>query len=689
MVDAPLTPVRARTRSRGVSSRAQENRRPTTHLRADIQGLRGLAVLIGLAYHAGFELPGGYIAFDIFFVVSGFVIAGMLRRELARTGSIDLSSFYRRRFKRLVPSLAVGVLATAIASAVLLSPVNQQGTVVQSALGALLLYANYAVPHASGNYFSEPAKLNPLLHTWSLSLEEQVYLVFPVLLLVGFAVARRWSRKVACAIGIVAVACLASVVWAHLTSTGNVVLGMPPSLGGYHGPLSRFWEFGAGAVAALSASRVQRRVPTEVRSVLSAVAIVSLVVCVFVLDKATPYPDLVTMWPVAAIVCILLHDHRSWSGRLFETKALVHVGDMSYSWYVWHWPIISITDSLTDTHAPVVIAACLSYIPARIAFLTLERPFTGPGGPAVNVRFAATFLMPPLVFLAAMSHAQSHSYWSSHVRALSVAARPHLAVTACSSPSSVGACRLNGAATGAPVYLIGDSNAAQYGEGLLAALAPPGRPLVVSYESGCLPLPVEVISGSVDDLPRTPAYATRCRAAEVRTTRMLSHAEHGDVIIAFGGGYLADARTALRGQDGLPQASEAAKKRFLVQALTARVLSLQAEGHRVTLAFPIPVLEGVWDQRRCTTFSMLRGTCAFDKSRTALLRKTTTARAAIAEVAAVTGARTFDPIPFLCSPDRCASNFGSEVQYQDPGHISALTSARMAAGWRSVLAAAS
>lgn len=185
--------------------------------RLDVQGLRAIAVLMVIAFHAKLPLPGGFVGVDVFFVISGFVITSMLLREHARSGRIDLKRFYIRRFKRLTPALAVMVVITLVASTLLSSPLGPQQNTALTGLGAIALIANLVIAQTSGGYFDAPAATNALLHTWSLSVEEQFYLVFPVLLIVSLRFARRrpWAPA-----GVVAVVGLVSFVAAVAGSRG-------------------------------------------------------------------------------------------------------------------------------------------------------------------------------------------------------------------------------------------------------------------------------------------------------------------------------------------------------------------------------------------------------------------------------------------------------------------------------------
>ena len=163
--------------------------------RGDIQGLRAIAVLMVVVFHAGLPFPGGFVGVDVFFVISGFVITGMLKKERASKGRISFRNFYVRRFKRLTPALALMVTVTVVVSLVLLSPLGPLQDSLFTALGAMLISANFVILKTTGAYFDSAAELNPLLNTWSLSIEEQFYLFFPAVLAASWVVSRRWRSR--------------------------------------------------------------------------------------------------------------------------------------------------------------------------------------------------------------------------------------------------------------------------------------------------------------------------------------------------------------------------------------------------------------------------------------------------------------------------------------------------------------
>jgi len=198
-----------------------------------------VAILFVVLFHAGLPMPGGFVGVDVFFVISGFVIASMLRREWDRTGRIRLGNFYARRFRRLTPALAVMVSFVAVFAALTVSPFGTQQVTGQTGIGALLVSANVVIQRSTGNYFDAAADLNPLLNTWSLSVEEQFYLFFPVTILTFWMLARRFHRLRTTPLVIVAVVGLVSFTLALATYFGPLSLPIPGPFTGFYSPITR------------------------------------------------------------------------------------------------------------------------------------------------------------------------------------------------------------------------------------------------------------------------------------------------------------------------------------------------------------------------------------------------------------------------------------------------------------------
>lgn len=345
------------------------------HWRPDIQGLRAIAVLAVVAFHAGLPVPGGFTGVDVFFVISGFVIAAMLQREWRTRESLSLRTFYWRRFARLTPALALMVAVTVVLAALLLSPLGPQQTTAYTALGAMALIANFVITWTTGNYFAAPASANPLLHTWSLSVEEQFYLVFPSLLLLGWVVGRRW-RRLPMAAGIVA---LVFVVSFGAALIGSYV-GVGPRTGwliGFYGPLSRAWEFSAGALLVLVPWRaISGRLAAVLRVVGTVAGWLLLVVSFWVINENTPFPGAWTLAPVIGTSLLIgVGSSAPRPSRILANSPMTYVGDRSYSIYLWHWPFIVLSIAVWPSVSWVpFIAAVVSFAPALASYRWLEAP---------------------------------------------------------------------------------------------------------------------------------------------------------------------------------------------------------------------------------------------------------------------------------------------------------------------------
>lgn len=364
---------------------------PITHasaapkLRRDVQGLRAIAVLSVILFHAGLPVPGGFVGVDIFFVISGFVITAMLRRERESRGRLDMRRFYIRRFKRLTPALAVMVAFSVIVSFLIFSPFDQQVIAGQTALGAMFIVANWVIALTTGGYFDPAAATNPLLHTWSLSVEEQFYVFFPWILALAWFLAAKFGRRpwgnsrwlparwlpVLAVLGIGAVS-----LFAALYALRSVEISSGYLLG-FYSTITRAWEFAAGAILALIATRLTIR-SRAIATILGIVASVALIASFFVISEATPWPGPWTLLPVLATCALIIAGSQSDNlvSRALSVRPMVAIGDRSYSLYLWHWPFIVFAVAIWPTQPLIgVVAAIASIIPALLSFRFVEEPF--------------------------------------------------------------------------------------------------------------------------------------------------------------------------------------------------------------------------------------------------------------------------------------------------------------------------
>ena len=335
--------------------------------RRDIQGIRALAVLLVLAYHA--EIPGfsgGYIGVDIFFVISGFLITNLLVREFDLNGKISLTDFYARRVRRLLPASLVAVVGTLVMSRIWLEPLRL-GDLTQDARAAALFITNLLFASRESDYLQSALPPSPLQHYWSLGVEEQFYIFFPLIVMLLLKIQR---NKVMLKLGLALITAISLVLCVALTSK-------MPSATFYLLPF-RAWELGAGALLTLVYTQVQR-INSVLRESLGWLAVVLILVANFLYDSRTVFPGYAAILPVVATLMIIASDDNSRFGpsRVFEIRILQWVGSRSYSLYLWHWPILIVAKAANKTDLSAIqVALCLlaTFIFAELSFQFVEQP---------------------------------------------------------------------------------------------------------------------------------------------------------------------------------------------------------------------------------------------------------------------------------------------------------------------------
>jgi peptidoglycan/LPS O-acetylase OafA/YrhL len=380
--------------------------------RGDIQGLRALAVLAVVLYHANLPIPGGFVGVDVFFVISGFVITAMLNRErLKSSNRINLFRFYQRRFLRLTPALAAVVLFSVLVSIGVLLPFGPQQNAGYTGLGAMFLSANLAIAVTSGRYFDLPAATNPLLHTWSLSVEEQFYVVFPLILVVTWLLAARHKRFTLAPLAAVTALIFVSFVLTLLRPV------LPDAFAwGFYSPVLRSWEFGLGALVALILPLINE-LNKRVRSIFGLLGLALLAASMWLITASTAFPGVATLLPVVATVFIIVAGGTNGEGshvsRFLSLKPMRIVGDWSYSIYLWHWPfIVFLVVLFPDQPFIGLIALGVSFGPALLSYYFLEQRIRNQKFAKKKVFFfvAALFVIVPALCSAAVVWSSSH-FW--------------------------------------------------------------------------------------------------------------------------------------------------------------------------------------------------------------------------------------------------------------------------------------
>lgn len=333
--------------------------------RADIDGLRGIAVLLVVLYHAGLgPFPGGYVGVDVFLVISGYLITRIIRSDL-NAGHYTLMGFYERRVRRLVPALVVMLTTVAVACLLLLSP--QDLRYFGGSLFAAVGFAANLFFFLEAGYFDLASTMKPLLHTWSLAVEEQFYLLYPLLL--------PWliRRGRAPAIVVLAVVTALSLLGSAWAAQGN-----PDA--GFYLPLFRAWEIGLGALLALfHASSTRLTGPAS--GLIALTGIVSILVAATQYDARTPFPGVAALLPCLGTVALLAcRPETNPVQRALAWPALVQLGRVSYSWYLWHWPVLVLARhyairELTELERLGLVLLSLAI--AAVSWRWIESPFRG------------------------------------------------------------------------------------------------------------------------------------------------------------------------------------------------------------------------------------------------------------------------------------------------------------------------
>lgn len=332
--------------------------------RREIDGLRALAVLPVILFHAGLDtFSGGFVGVDVFFVVSGYLITSIILSE-KEAGAFSLINFYERRARRILPALFL-VIGVCMPFAWILLDQFDLISFSRSAISAVLFFSNFFF-WRDGGYFEIAAELKPLLHTWSLAVEEQYYMFFPLFLMLIWRVAKQWMVGV---LLFVALSSLALAQWAAYNMPSAAFFLLP----------TRGWEIAIGALIALYFAKQNRTdLSHSVNQSVSAAGLLLICIAIFVFEENTPFPGLYALVPtIGAALIILFATPTTLVGRVLSTRGFVGVGLISYSAYLWHQPLLAFTRHYAGTLSPLLALAVVSLVFA-LAYLSwkyVETPF--------------------------------------------------------------------------------------------------------------------------------------------------------------------------------------------------------------------------------------------------------------------------------------------------------------------------
>jgi peptidoglycan/LPS O-acetylase OafA/YrhL len=641
--------------------------------RTDVEGLRALAIVIVLLAHAGLPIAaGGYVGVDVFFVISGFLITRLLVGELDRTGSLSLPRFYARRVRRLMPQALTAIVAVAVVSRLVLSPLEADAA-LRDVMAAGVYAMNWHLSAQSVDYFASGAADGPLDHFWSLAVEEQFYLVWPLLLLV---LGRRWVAPALAAI------CAASLVYAVQR------VGASPEQA-YFSAGTRAWELALGGLLApaLAGRRLGRW--QAAAAGWAGLAAIGCATFVFGPDTAMPaLPALVPALGAAALVAAGTSATPAAPTRLLSIRPVRFVGRVSYAWYVWHWPVLILAVAVVGPLSPAAGLAVIgaSFVPTIVTHRWIEEPIrrsrirvrtavlAAPATAALILVVAAAIagsIPSPPTLAAGMAEGAEQLERTYTFQRSATALRPTpLTADDDRGRSYEDGCLADAAATRSPrcvygdhssrttVVLFGDSHAMQFFPALEPIALRRRWRLVQLTKSGCPPAAVDVIY-----TPLNRAYP-ECDAWRADTFARVARERPALVIVAASVDY-AVVENGRRLATAAGTAALAAGYRATLQRLRRIV-------PRVAVIVDPP--KPPWDVPNCVSKALQQlWRCAFR-------RGAAVARANVMAAGArrVRGVRVIDTADRFCLRRICPAVIGNVLVYRRTGHITATYAATLA-----------
>lgn len=626
-----------------------------SHFRPDIEGLRAVAILLVVLFHAGVPLsPGGFVGVDVFYVISGYLITGLLVREVESSGRISLSNFYARRIRRLLPASAAMVLVVVLAGYLLLSPLERE-LQTRAAFAAAAYVSNIWFQRQASDYFAPDSGQNPFLHTWSLSVEEQFYLFWPVVIAVTYRLFR--SRKILGAVMLgLSFVSLGLCLWLARHNTPAAFFSSP----------ARAWEFGVGGAASLL-----RRSPLHERWIANTAAgviglLVVLVSAVFI-TRSTPFPGTITLAPVLGTALVLVScasDARRGVGRILRLPVMQWLGKRSYSWYLWHWPVLVFAVALIPSLTLIqrVALAVMSLGIAAVSHAYLENP----------IRFSPYLAMRPLTTLMLGAAITTVSVGTSRMakrgaKAAADAPMQRAIVEASDGPEGFTRsrclldfaterllpCAFGDTAATTTIALFGDSHAAQWFTALDTIASENRWRFEVFTKQGC---PSTLVTVPLWTFNRAYPECTRWRAAALQRILELHPAL---VIVANSDAHVTwPDRKVIRLTP--EQWREGSRRTFsILDSAGIATVAL-----RDTPGFHIDVL-------RCLSRALGHGRPATEcaASRTDVVREDV--YSAVKKAAAgLSHVSTLDLTDLFCDADRCPLMRDDVIMFRDGGHVS-------------------
>jgi peptidoglycan/LPS O-acetylase OafA/YrhL len=631
--------------------------------RPDIDGLRAIAVIAVVGFHAFPQyVPGGFVGVDVFFVLSGFLISTIIFKNLSRS-DFSLSDFYARRARRILPALCLVLSICLLFGYYALLP-DEFTILGKHTVAAAGFAANFAFWRDSG-YFATAAEFHPLLHLWSLGIEEQFYLLWPLLLMLVW----RYRFNIQLIVGLITAASLAL----------NLVLFDSHPTANFYFPLSRFWELGLGCLlAAVKAARDRQKTQTHpgmffsfppsiriMAAQLPVIGVALIAAAVFFFDSHTAFPGIAALIPTVGAMCVIAAPASSWfKDKMLAARALVYVGMISYPLYLWHWPILSFAAILHSGPPQTIFRVAEVLLSVALAVLTyqfIELPIRTQRRVGVSIGLGAGIAMLGLLGFSVFAHKGFAGRFDTGVLAMRQGPKlDSLCIASIPEPYRFNYCRRTN--PNAPeVVFLGDSQAQGVYEGTVSMLGENQSMLLLAH-GGCPPvLNVDPIPG----LYHTDAARRSCNDTWTKFVKYVRATKpHLVVLVGAGAGFF-------ERPGEVPSANVAqADARAFKEGTTALVAKLQRYS-RVIYVLEIPTFDSA---PACflRPIKLPGENCSPIIARSTLMSRRSGYRASVREVQWENPSLiVFDPIPFLCEARACSQISGSgTVLYSDDIHLS-------------------
>lgn len=650
---------------------------PGPSYRPDIDGLRAVAILCVVLYHSGLPwLTGGFTGVDIFFVISGYLIGGHIYAEL-RAGAFSYIEFYRRRAKRILPAFFAVMAFILLAGLVLLSPA-ETAQLGRSAFAATLSISNLLFARTD-NYFAGHSNLNPLLMTWSLGVEEQFYAVIPLLMVLLARIRRNWILPAILSV------CILSFIfaWGALASFPMFVFYLLPA---------RAWELGVGvALAVAQVIWKSRTLPPWFAPTLGAVGLGLLLAPVFLLTATTPFPGPSALSSVLGAALIIAVPGSWINRRLLALSPLVFIGKVSYSWYLWHWPILAFLRILYGGDPPPAARAAaiaVSFAAAVLSYFFIEQPLRRTSRAAIpllvryGVAGAVTAALCVVLWSTRGLPQRFPALAKMDTSALALRSDPCLAGYVIDQPILSPSCYL-ASPVRPTVALWGDSHAAALAPVLRSMAQAQGYGFAQLTKASCPPL-----IGATHAIPRIPLLAAGCLRFNRKAITDLENDRRIRIVILaavwaaplyrnWQDGWFAPDLAHVN-QVPTPDASRV----LLTQSLAAAIRSLQVAGKQVIVIEDVPSFEidPVWKvrsqrvpaRRQLAIWLGIRDAADPGFAPPDINPSIAASASLVAEIVAkLKGASLVDPRQALCdNPGQCAYRQGETLFYGDSSHLS-------------------